>query len=144
MEDEISRRAYELWEQYGRPDSGEEEFWLKAEREIKQAKGLDRTIPEPSKTASDRQEKASPRKNDTRNPTDRLALDRPASKSYGYRQASCQSRGCSGGLILAGASQPINASVTRRSQCRSSHPDKPTSTIYRPRGLNRRMARALI
>ena len=65
MEDEIRRRAYELWEQYGRPDSGEEEFWLKAEREIKQAKGLDRTIPEPSKTASDRQEKASPRKKTT-------------------------------------------------------------------------------
>jgi hypothetical protein len=63
MEDEIRRRAYELWEQYGRPDGGEEEFWLKAEREIKQAKGLHRTIPEPSKTASDRQEKASPRRN---------------------------------------------------------------------------------
>jgi hypothetical protein len=52
MEDEIRRRAYELWEQYGRPDSGEEEFWLKAEREIKQAKGLDRTISEPSKTTA--------------------------------------------------------------------------------------------
>jgi hypothetical protein len=54
-----------LWEQYGRPDGGEEEFWLKAEREIKQAKGLTRTIPEPSKTASERQEKASQRKNNT-------------------------------------------------------------------------------
>jgi hypothetical protein len=62
MEDEIRRRAYELWEQYGRPDGGEEEFWLKAEREIKQAKGLDRVVPEPSKTASDPQEQTSARK----------------------------------------------------------------------------------
>jgi len=31
IEDEVRRRAYELWEQYGRPDGGEEEFWLKAE-----------------------------------------------------------------------------------------------------------------
>jgi hypothetical protein len=58
IEHEIRRRAYELWEQYGRPEGGEEEFWFKAEREIKEAKGLDRTTPEPSKTASDRQEKA--------------------------------------------------------------------------------------
>lgn len=48
IEDEVRRRAYELWEQYGRPEGGEEEFWLKAEREIKKEKGLDRTAPEPS------------------------------------------------------------------------------------------------
>lgn len=53
VEDEVRRRAYELWEQYGRPEGGEEEFWLKAEREIKQEKGFDRTPPEPSKPASD-------------------------------------------------------------------------------------------
>jgi hypothetical protein len=52
IEDEVRRRAYELWEQYGRPEGGEEEFWLKAEREIKEATGLDRTSPEPSKPAS--------------------------------------------------------------------------------------------
>lgn len=40
IEDEVRRRAYELWEQYGRPEGGEEEFWCRAEREIKQAKGL--------------------------------------------------------------------------------------------------------
>jgi hypothetical protein len=33
IEEEVRRRAYELWEQYGRPEGGEEEFWLKAERE---------------------------------------------------------------------------------------------------------------
>jgi Protein of unknown function (DUF2934) len=52
IEEEVRRRAYELWEQYGRPEGGEEEFWLKAEREIKEAKGLDRTSPEPSNPAS--------------------------------------------------------------------------------------------
>jgi hypothetical protein len=65
VEDEIRRRAYELWEQYGRPDGGEEEFWLKAEREIKEAQRSRSPVPEPSKTASDRQEKASPRQRDT-------------------------------------------------------------------------------
>jgi hypothetical protein len=50
IEDEVRRRAYELWEQYGRPESGEKEFWLKAEREIKQAKGLNGTAPESSKS----------------------------------------------------------------------------------------------
>jgi hypothetical protein len=60
IEDEVRRRAYELWEQYGRPEGGEEEFWFKAEREIKEAKGLGRTTPEPSKSASgsNREEKA--------------------------------------------------------------------------------------
>jgi Protein of unknown function (DUF2934) len=59
IEDEVRRRAYELWEQYGRPEGGEEEFWLKAEREIKEAKGLDRTTSESSNRAcgSNREEK---------------------------------------------------------------------------------------
>jgi hypothetical protein len=45
IEDQVRRRAYELWEQYGRPEGGEVEFWLKAEREITKEKGLDRTAP---------------------------------------------------------------------------------------------------
>jgi DUF2934 family protein len=52
IEDEVRRRAYELWEQYGRPEGGEEEFWLKAEREIYEQKGFDRTTPERSQSAS--------------------------------------------------------------------------------------------
>ena len=52
IEDEVRRRAYELWEQYGRAESGEKEFWLKAEREIKQAKGLNGTAAELSITTS--------------------------------------------------------------------------------------------
>jgi hypothetical protein len=50
IEGEARRRAYELWEQCGRPEGGEEEFWLKAEREVTQARELNRTAPESSKT----------------------------------------------------------------------------------------------
>jgi Protein of unknown function (DUF2934) len=38
IEDAVRRRAYELWEQYGRPEGGAEEFC-----EIRQAKGLNGT-----------------------------------------------------------------------------------------------------
>ena len=34
-EDEIRQRANELWEQRGRPEGYESEFWLQAERELK-------------------------------------------------------------------------------------------------------------
>ena len=34
-EDEIRRRANELWEQRGRPEGYDAEFWLHAERELK-------------------------------------------------------------------------------------------------------------
>jgi DUF2934 family protein len=33
-EDRIRQRAYELWEQSGRPEGSEMDFWLQAEREI--------------------------------------------------------------------------------------------------------------
>jgi hypothetical protein len=59
IEDEVRRRAYELWEQYGRPEGGEEEFWFKAEREINEARGVDRATPEAS-SGSNRQQKAPP------------------------------------------------------------------------------------
>ena len=35
VDDEIRRRAYELWEENGREPGHEEEHWLSAEREIK-------------------------------------------------------------------------------------------------------------
>ena len=35
LEDEIRRRAYELWEQCGRESGHENEHWLSAEREIR-------------------------------------------------------------------------------------------------------------
>jgi hypothetical protein len=64
IEDEVRRRAYKLWEQYGRPENGEKEFWLKAEREIKQAKRLNGTAAVSSKTTSgsNRQNKPLPAK----------------------------------------------------------------------------------
>jgi hypothetical protein len=34
-EDEIRARAYKLWEEAGKPHSGMDEFWLEAERQIK-------------------------------------------------------------------------------------------------------------
>ncbi len=34
-EDQIRRRAFELWEQRSRPEGYEVEFWLQAERELK-------------------------------------------------------------------------------------------------------------
>jgi hypothetical protein len=35
MKEQIRIRAHELWEQAGRPDGREEEFWYEAERDIK-------------------------------------------------------------------------------------------------------------
>jgi hypothetical protein len=35
-EDRIRQRAYELWLQSGQPEGSEMEFWLRAEREIKE------------------------------------------------------------------------------------------------------------
>lgn len=36
LEDEIRRRAYELWEQHGRVSGQENEHWFLAEREIRE------------------------------------------------------------------------------------------------------------
>ena len=36
LEDEIRRRAYELWEQHGCVDGHENEHWLVAEREVRE------------------------------------------------------------------------------------------------------------
>jgi hypothetical protein len=34
LEDKVRQRAYELWEQSGKTDGSEMDFWLQAEREI--------------------------------------------------------------------------------------------------------------
>lgn len=34
-ENQVRQRAYELWEQHGRSEGHEAEFWLQAERELK-------------------------------------------------------------------------------------------------------------
>jgi hypothetical protein len=33
---EVSKRAYELWENAGKPDGKDNEFWLQAEKEVHQ------------------------------------------------------------------------------------------------------------
>jgi hypothetical protein len=45
--EQIKVRAYELWDQHGRPAGRDEEFWLRAEAEIREAeedKARDRQI----------------------------------------------------------------------------------------------------
>jgi len=43
---EIVRRAYELWEKAGKPDGKDEEFYLRAERElIEAAEAIDKNQP---------------------------------------------------------------------------------------------------
>jgi hypothetical protein len=38
LEDKIRQRAYELWQQSGKADGSEMDFWLQAEREIREEK----------------------------------------------------------------------------------------------------------
>jgi hypothetical protein len=35
VEEDVKRRAHELWELAGRPEGGADEFWLKAETQVK-------------------------------------------------------------------------------------------------------------
>jgi hypothetical protein len=39
-EDLIRKRAWEIWEENGRPAGRDEEFWLQAEREFREAEEL--------------------------------------------------------------------------------------------------------
>ena len=39
-EEKIRKRAREIWEENGRPVGRDEEFWLKAEREFREAEAL--------------------------------------------------------------------------------------------------------
>ena len=41
---EIVRRAYELWEQAGKPDGQDQEFYHQAERELTEAAARDTNI----------------------------------------------------------------------------------------------------
>jgi hypothetical protein len=38
LEEKIRQRAYELWEQSGKTEGSEMDFWLQAEREIREGK----------------------------------------------------------------------------------------------------------
>ena len=37
-EHEIRKKAYELWESAGRPEGSDQDFWLEAERQLKDAR----------------------------------------------------------------------------------------------------------
>ena len=39
-EDEIRARAHQLWEQAGKPDGSDQQFWLEAERQLKKERVL--------------------------------------------------------------------------------------------------------
>jgi hypothetical protein len=39
--EDIRVRAYELWEQNGKPEGKQDEFWFQAERELKEKKETD-------------------------------------------------------------------------------------------------------
>ena len=41
LEDKIRERAYELWQQSGKQDGSEKDFWLQAEREINNGKPIE-------------------------------------------------------------------------------------------------------
>ena len=38
-EEQIRKRAFELWEQAGKPEGREDEFWNQAQRELQGAEG---------------------------------------------------------------------------------------------------------
>ncbi|WP_257170653.1 DUF2934 domain-containing protein [Bradyrhizobium sp. SRS-191] len=40
LQDRIRERAHQLWEQSGRPDGREDEFWYQAEREVRESDEL--------------------------------------------------------------------------------------------------------
>jgi hypothetical protein len=49
---DIVRRAYELWEQAGKPEGRDQEFYLHAERELQEA--LDKTTPDQESPSDDK------------------------------------------------------------------------------------------
>jgi hypothetical protein len=44
-DDQIRLRAHQLWEQAGKPDGREDEFWHQAERELEQMEDVARQEP---------------------------------------------------------------------------------------------------
>lgn len=43
-EEEIGRRAKQLWEEYGKPEGRDEEFWHTAERELQRVQDRDENM----------------------------------------------------------------------------------------------------
>ena len=49
-EDEIRARAYKLWEQAGKPEGREDEFWQQAEQALRETEHLREIATEPPPT----------------------------------------------------------------------------------------------
>ena len=49
-DDQIRTRAHQLWEQAGRPEGREQEFWHQAEQELKEMEDLREIANEPPPT----------------------------------------------------------------------------------------------
>lgn len=49
-DDQIRSRAHQLWEKAGRPDGREQEFWHRAEQELKEMEDLREIANEPPPT----------------------------------------------------------------------------------------------
>ena len=45
FEEQVRQRAYQLWEQEGRPEARSDEFWFRAKQDLQGAQGLAETSP---------------------------------------------------------------------------------------------------
>lgn len=50
FEDQVRQRAYQLWEQEGRPEARSDEFWFRAMQELRGAPEADGPSPSPETT----------------------------------------------------------------------------------------------
>lgn len=64
-EQRIRDRAYQIWEQHGRPEGGHEQHWLQAEREIDQEGRGNRTSSTGGEAAETSAETAKPKRRST-------------------------------------------------------------------------------
>lgn len=65
-EQRIRDRAYQIWEDQGRPEGGHEQHWLQAEREIDQEGHGNRTFSTAGEAAETSAETAKPKRRSTR------------------------------------------------------------------------------
>jgi hypothetical protein len=75
--EEISGRAQELWEKYGRPEGRDEEIWLEAEREL-QRTATGRSTPTLAPAPTSASATAAPTPTTTASPATTRAPQRPS------------------------------------------------------------------
>ncbi len=74
--EEISRRAQEIWERYGRPAGRDEDIWLEAERDLQQP-----AVTNPSAAPAPTSPVPSPRQSSTPPPPPAGTTARPEARS---------------------------------------------------------------